>query len=136
LDRLGLALQLAAQAIPRLAAGDAVVDLGHRHQGEPPDPVAQQLEGGGGGGGALRRPVDAHQDVHRAAAGVAAGHQPRPPGTLVPDLDQGQQQPDRSEQQAEQPPGEGAEAEPAHHQRQHEPDAGERRHQQRQERGG
>ena len=40
------------------------------------------------------------------------------------------------EQQAEQPPGEGAVAKSAHHDRQHEPDAHERHHQQRQERGG
>jgi hypothetical protein len=105
-DRLGLPLQLLAQACLPLAPGDAVVDLGHRHQGEPPHSAAQQVKGAGGGRCAFGRPVDADQDIDRAGARDAAGNQPRR-GRLVPGRQQRQQQRDRPEHQSEQAPGEG-----------------------------
>ena len=45
-------------------------DVGHRHQGEPPHPAAEQVQGGGDGSRALRQPVDADQDIHRPLSGT------------------------------------------------------------------
>jgi hypothetical protein len=104
LERLGLAFQTGLEARLLLSAAEAVVDGGHRHQREPTRAVAEKLQRGGRGRGTLGRPVDPDEHVDWAAARVTTGQQPRPGRTPVPDRRQRQQQRDRPQHQAKEPP--------------------------------